>query len=174
MQSTPHRLTRYLLLALIVSASVGCDQVTKKMATQTLEGSAAVSYFGDTFRLQYTLNPGAFLGVGGGLPESWRAGLIIAMNAILTAVVASLLFVKWNVDRRTFVAFALLLGGGLGYLLDRVRLSGTVTDFMNVGIGPVRTGIFNFADVAIMAAFVLFAIDWFGTKKLQPVAIEKQ
>ena len=93
MESNAHKSSRYLLLALIVSASVGCDQVTKSMATQTLEGSAAISYFGDTFRLQHTLNPGAFLGVGGRLPDAWRSGIIIAMNATLTAFVAVLLLV---------------------------------------------------------------------------------
>ena len=46
-------------------------------------------------------------------------------------------------------AVALLFAGGVGNLIDRVTSGGSVVDFINLGIGPVRTGIFNIADVAI-------------------------
>ena len=46
------------------------------------------------------------------------------------------------------VAVAAIVGGGVGNLVDRVQL-GAVRDFFNVGIGPLRTGIFNVADMAI-------------------------
>ena len=52
----------------------------------------------------------------------------------------------------------MVLGGGFSNLLDRMLKSGAVADFMNIGIGNVRTGIFNLADVAIMVgAGVLLA-----------------
>jgi signal peptidase II len=54
-------------------------------------------------------------------------------------------------DRFSVVAAALIIGGGFSNLLDRLYNDGLVVDFMNAGIGPVRTGIFNLADVAIMA-----------------------
>jgi len=44
----------------------------------------------------------------------------------------------------------LIVGGGLGNLIDRLFFGGKVTDFVSMGIGPLRTGIFNVADVAIM------------------------
>jgi signal peptidase II len=44
-----------------------------------------------------------------------------------------------------------LTGGGLGNLIDRVFNAGAVTDFVVVGVGPLRTGVFNWADVLIMA-----------------------
>jgi len=46
-----------------------------------------------------------------------------------------------------------LLAGGIGNLIDRLFHNGLVIDFLNVGIGPIRTGIFNVADMAIMAGF---------------------
>jgi signal peptidase II len=53
---------------------------------------------------------------------------------------------------------ALFVAGGVSNLLDGIAY-GKVIDFMNVGLGPVRTGIFNVADVAIMlaATLVVFA-----------------
>lgn len=48
-----------------------------------------------------------------------------------------------------------MLSGGLGNLLDRIMNDGRVIDFMNLGIGPLRTGIFNVADVCITIGVVL-------------------
>ncbi len=47
-------------------------------------------------------------------------------------------------------------GHGLADLIDRFRYHGHVTDFLNVGVGSIRTGIFNIADVALMAGVALF------------------
>ena len=49
-----------------------------------------------------------------------------------------------------------MLAGGVGNLVDRVR-EGYVVDFLNMGIGPVRTGIFNVADVCIVVGMALLA-----------------
>ncbi|HEY9518344.1 MAG TPA: signal peptidase II, partial [Gemmatimonadales bacterium] len=51
----------------------------------------------------------------------------------------------------------LILGAGLSNLWDRL-LRGRVIDFLNVGIGPLRTGIFNLADVALMLGLVLILL----------------
>jgi signal peptidase II len=56
------------------------------------------------------------------------------------------------------VAIALICGGGIGNLIDRVRFDGLVTDFLNVGAGPLRTGIFNVADMALMLGLLLFFV----------------
>ena len=52
---------------------------------------------------------------------------------------------------------ALIIGGGLGNLIDRILNQGAVIDFMNIGIGPIRTGVFNVADLAILAGIFIFA-----------------
>ncbi len=48
-----------------------------------------------------------------------------------------------------------MCGGGIGNLIDRWAY-GYSRDFLNVGFGPLRTGIFNVADVALMAGCLLF------------------
>ena len=70
-------------------------------------------------------------------------------NGIILLLVAGYLFIHWNMRLEYFVPVALLLAGGVGNLIDRVSQNGMVTDFMNIGIGSLRTGIFNVADVAI-------------------------
>ena len=55
----------------------------------------------------------------------------------------------------TVVAWSLVLSGGLGNLVDRIINDGRVIDFMNIGIGSLRTGIFNVADVCITVGVVV-------------------
>ena len=52
----------------------------------------------------------------------------------------------------------LIIGGGLGNLIDRITNKGSVIDFMNIGIGSIRTGIFNVADLTIMAGVLMLAV----------------
>jgi len=52
-----------------------------------------------------------------------------------------------------------LLAAAPGLVRDTHRaISGRVVDFMNVGIGPIRTGVFNVADMAIMFGAAIFMI----------------
>jgi signal peptidase II len=59
---------------------------------------------------------------------------------------------------------ALVAGGGISNLIDRLLYNGRVTDFLNVGIGGVRTGIFNVADMAIMAGALLLLLNMRDSK----------
>jgi hypothetical protein len=60
--------------------------------------------------------------------------------------------------------------GGLGNVIDRLARSGFVTDFLNVGIGPLRTGIFNFADFALFVGVGIIVL--FGTSSTHTAAPE--
>ena len=77
-------------------------------------------------------------------------------------MVALILFLalNWNARLAIFVSLSYILAGGIGNLIDRISNNGLVTDFMNVGIGPVRTGIFNIADIGVMfgAAVLVFCL----------------
>ena len=56
------------------------------------------------------------------------------------------------------VGWALVVGGGVGNLIDRIVNDGHVVDFMRVGIGGLETGIFNVADTAILAGLVTLLV----------------
>jgi signal peptidase II len=81
----------------------------------------------------------------------------VIVGLFLLGLVVYLLWDK-RLTRLQLVAFALLAGGGISNFGDRLfRTQGRVIDFMNMGIGPVRTGVFNVADVAIMVGIAIFA-----------------
>ena len=69
----------------------------------------------------------------------------------------SLLLLRSSLPMICFLALVLILAGGIGNLIDRLSNGGYVTDFICLGIGPIRTGIFNIADVAITLGCLLIA-----------------
>ena len=146
---------RLALVATMV-LTVGCDRLTKHVATSTLAGRPMRSMLADTVRLAYVQNAGGFLSLGADLPVPARTAVFtVATGILLLALVAFGIRLRWT----GWAAFglALFVAGGVSNWVDRV-LHGSVIDFINVGVGPLRTGVFNVADVAIMAgvAIVLF------------------
>jgi len=101
-------------------------------------------------QLQYTENLGAFLGLGASLPPAVRFWILIGgVGAALTGTLAFILLSR-NLTQVGFWGGALVVGGGFSNLLDRIHNNGAVVDFINIGVGRLRTGIFNVADLAIM------------------------
>lgn len=141
----------------VLLLSVGCDQSTKSLARTHLRDSDAVTMLGGTIRLEYAENPGGFLSLGDHLPGRWRSAAFtgIGIAGALALFTYALFF---SSDRIQVVAVSLMCAGAVGNLLDRLFWGGNVTDFLNVGIGPVRTGIFNVADVSLMAGALLLAL----------------
>lgn len=150
MTATSFKLNRLLLVIVILSSCVGCDQATKALASRNLQGTPPVSYFADTLRFEYALNPGGFLSLGHNLPEQIRPWLFVGSNVVLMLSLFAFLMFRRQLDWKLFVAMTYIMAGGIGNLIDRVCNEGLVTDFINVGIGPLRTGVFNIADMAVM------------------------
>ena len=151
---------RLLLGLLILGAGVGADQAAKRLAVEHLRGTPPISFLADTVRLQYAENTGAFLGLGKTLSARQRFWAFTVATAALLAGLGVFLVLHWDTHHLSFVALALVLAGGVGNLLDRLLHDGRVIDFLNLGIGPLRTGIFNVADVGITAGVVLL---WIGS-----------
>ena len=154
------RLTRLLLVSMLLFCCVGCDQISKHVVRSQLMLGESHSYLGDTLRLTYTHNMGAFLGLGDSLPESARiaffqGGVGLIVLGLLWAAAFAREMSRWQI-----IALALLAAGGLGNLIDRVLYDGRVTDFLNLGVGSLRTGIFNIADAVEVIGVVLFALSW--------------
>jgi signal peptidase II len=148
---------RLLVVASVVTSTVACDRVTKVAAAHGLAGQPRLSFLGDLFRLEYAENRGGFLSLGAGLPEPARVWLFILGTAALLAWVGITL-ARHVLGGRRPLGLALLWAGGVANLADRV-VRGYVVDFLNVGLGPVRTGIFNVADVAITFGAVLVLVE---------------
>jgi signal peptidase II len=155
------RVWRLVLVGTLLLGCVGCDQISKRMARDLLGSGASYTFVGDIFRLVYVENPGAFLGIGASLSGPTR---VILFQALIGLLVAALL---WAAAMRaatrpwTVVGLTLLAASGLGNLIDRLLHDGRVTDFLNLGVGSLRTGIFNVADVVgvLGVAILLLAGD---------------
>lgn len=148
-----------LLLALgILTSLVGCDQITKQIATETLQYEVSRSYLHNAVRLEYALNPGGFLSLGASLPDDVRPWLFIGINCLLLAGVAFVLIRQSRLHPAAFVALTCILAGGIGNLIDRVVNHGLVIDFINLGVGSVRTGVFNVADIGVTCGAVVLML----------------
>jgi signal peptidase II len=152
------RIKRAGLIVVIVAivATIGCDRITKHAATTMLARQADRSYLADTVRLGYVENSGGFLSLGASWPPAVRTMLFtVATGVVLLAM--TVIAIRRRRDKWSGLGFALLLAGGASNWVDRIA-HGSVVDFLNIGIGPVRTGVFNVADAAIMLGAAIFVL----------------
>jgi signal peptidase II len=154
------RSVRVLLILAIMCSCVGCDQATKAIARERLPDGTTISMFHGTVRLERTENIGAFLSLGASLPKNVRlafftfGGLLLVTSGILWTLFAR------RMNPVQTVGAALACAGGLGNVIDRLIQSGQVTDFLNIGIGSFRTGIFNVADMVLMLGAALLLVPY--------------
>lgn len=151
-----------ILIFLIFLPLIGCDRYTKEKAVSLLKGQEPLSFLNGIFSLTYHENTGAMLSLGANLPDSLR--FIIFTAAVGLVLVCGLVYIMVKpMDKLTFSVGLLILAGGFGNLYDRALNGGRVVDFMLLQLGPVRTGVFNVADIAIMAGlfgFILLSSKW--------------
>lgn len=147
---------RLAALALVMLSCIGCDQAAKAIARESLSQIGSINLLGGAVRFQYAENRGAFLSLGSTLPEGLRALLFVGGTSLIVA--GLLVFMaRGRHSPAGSLGLALLAGGAVGNLIDRVAYDGTVVDFVSIGLGAFRTGIFNLADVAITFGVLLVA-----------------
>jgi signal peptidase II len=150
----------------VVAGTIGCDQLSKRVAATSLADTGRHSYLGDVVRLEYTENAGAFLSLGAGLSPGVRTALFSIGGAILV-IVCVVAAIRHRGPTWQQLALWLMAAGGASNLIDRFT-RGRVIDFMNVGIGPLRTGIFNVADMALMAGLIAMILGSVFTRDQPP------
>lgn len=170
---------KIILFCLLSIAFIGCDRYTKQLAKTHLMYAPAKSYLNNTFVLEYAENTGAALSLGDNLPKA--ASFILL--SLLPLGLMVWLFIYFIQKRRETtptkaLAYALIFSGGLGNLIDRIFNDRHVTDFMNVGIGSLRTGIFNVADMCVTGGVIVLFLTLRGEssrqEKLEAERLEAQ
>ncbi len=160
------RLAVRLLCMGLALTTIGCDQVTKRIAAVELADGARQSMLHDTVRLQYAENPGAFLGLGDSLPPAIRTWVLGSATVLL--LIGVLVAMREPGLPLTYrVGLYLILAAGVSNLWDRL-IRGRVIDFLNLGVGSLRTGIFNVADVALMVGIGLALLAHRSTRSATP------
>lgn len=178
---------KWKIMAAVAAGSVALDQATKVAVTRFFDGvdGATKEIIPGWFNLVLTHNPGAAWGLLGGIrPDSLR---ILVFIVISVSAVGMVLWLAWKAraDQRVLVwAAALVLGGAVGNLIDRL-LYGKVIDFLDVYThagwfsalvekiygGPCHPTYgchwpaFNVADISIsIGVFLLATEGWWGKK----------
>lgn len=144
----------------ILIAVVACDVVTKALAVSSFGSLQRVPHevFGEYVRFTLVYNPGAAFGLHVGEHSRWVfLGLTIGALLILGRLYMS----SSSGDRPRIVSLALVCGGAIGNLIDRIRHAVGVVDFLDVGVGDARWPTFNVADMAVsVGAFLLAWVLW--------------
>ncbi|MDB5134303.1 MAG: lspA [Mucilaginibacter sp.] len=158
---------KVLLFCLTSLIFIGCDRITKNLAKEHLMFREPISYFHNTVRLEYVENTGAALSLGDQLSKPVSFWLL----SILPLIFLIILFVYAITKMRELsplkiLSFSLVFAGGIGNIIDRIMFDRHVTDFMNIGIHNLRTGIFNFADVCVTAGVIGLLISYNDRKSV--------
>jgi len=151
------RWIKILLFCSTAFVFVGCDHITKELAKEHLKNKASVSWFNNSLKLIYAENTGAAYNLGEHLSKSMSFWLL----SILPLCVLCMLFVyairkSGEMKVLKLFAFALIIAGGIGNIIDRMLFDRHVTDFMHISLLGLNTAIFNFADVYITLGALLF------------------
>ncbi len=147
------RLPRFLSL---VGGIVLVDAFTKMLAVDRLSPAYVPhEVIGGTVRLTLVYNPGAAFGLHLG---PWSRWIFTALTAVALVVLWRMYRASGPHERTKAVALAMVSGGAIGNLVDRLRSSRGVVDFLDVGVGAWRWPTFNVADIAVSCGAVLLAI----------------
>lgn len=150
----PHRIVRNLAVLGIILCNIGCDQVSKTIVRKKLDYNSEISLLKDHFVITKVENSGAFLSLGDSLPPLVKYILLSLLPVAALASGLYFLVSRNDIPKPILVAICFVIGGGIGNLYDRI-LYGSVTDFLHIDFGIFRTGIFNMADVSIMAGMLM-------------------
>ena len=166
----PRRLPWLLLISALVYAA---DQLTKKLVAAHIHIGGAIPVIDGFLRITHWTNEGAAFSLfaDSASPNAVRWGLVAFTILATLAVLIALIRMRSRISAAT-VALALILGGALGNLHDRI-LTGSVVDFLEVRIFTYHWPDFNIADSAVVTGACLLLLDSLLHKKqsdLQPPA----
>lgn len=153
---------------LILVAAV--DSVTKALAaTRLIPQGLPHAVYGEWIRFTLVHNPGAAFGLHVGSYSRW----IFMVLTIVALIILGRLYVATRPgDVLRTLALALVCGGAVGNLIDRIQSRAGVVDFIDIGFGDSRWPTFNIADMAVsIGAFLLAWVLWGEDAEADVVAV---
>lgn len=153
------------LFAGVLAVVLVLDVATKLLVQRTMMLHQQIEILGDLVRLTYIHNPGAAFGIylGGQSRVIFMLLSVVALGALL-----GMYWVTPVANRVRLAAIALVCGGAVGNLIDRVRSHHGVVDFLDMGIGEsLRWPVFNVADVAVTTGAILLALSLWQEDQVQ-------
>jgi signal peptidase II len=154
-----------LRAALLIAGVVALDRATKLYIRAHVSPVDVYPVIPRFFNIVHTENPGAAFGMFSDSPTEWRGILLVGISVAVMTILGVIL---WRMaaaqSQVTSIGLALVFGGALGNLVDRL-FRGTVTDFVQLFFGSYEFPSFNVADSAITIGAGLLAIDLWRSRK---------
>jgi signal peptidase II len=156
MSNDLHAMRKYHFL--IAGLVLLVDRITKLLVSNNIQLHDSVVVVPDFFRLTHVQNRGAAFGLLSESPSQWTVGMLILFSLAALVVVSLLLWRNSHAMTTTGVGLALILGGALGNLWDRV-VDGRVVDFLDFYLGSYHWPAFNIADSAIVVGALMLVAE---------------
>jgi signal peptidase II len=152
------RLSRLLSVVIAIVVFLG-DQATKALVESSIPEHSVVPVLPHFLNLTHTKNAGAAFGLFSESPAPWKTVMLIVVSGALLSTVVAIVWRSRHLQWETTVGLALILGGALSNLFDRIRF-GRVVDFIDVYYRSYHWPTFNLADSAIVmgAGFLVFQV----------------
>ncbi|AUP80730.1 signal peptidase II [Flavivirga eckloniae] len=152
------RLIKVFVSLLLILSNISCDQITKDKVRESISKYEVIEVIGNSFMLTKVENNGAALNLGGNLTPFLK----IIFLQVFPLTVLLLLFVyivrEKMISKLNLIGFSFIIGGGIGNIYDRIFFN-SVTDFMYVEYGGIKTAIFNMADVSVVIGCLLVLLN---------------
>lgn len=145
----------FILFGFIVIA----DQISKHLIRDSMALGDSIPVLGDVLRFTYVENPGIAFGIR--VANGW---IFTVLSIIASIGITYYLITQWKESQWIKSSLALILGGAIGNLIDRIAFS-KVVDFVDVGIGNTRWPVFNVADSAVVVGMCILFITLYQQEK---------
>lgn len=146
---------KYIKLAVIAGGIILLDQFTKALILRYLPLNKTTPVIGGFFNLTHIYNPGGAFGILANLSPTLRSIIFLFISSLAVGLI--FYFYKKTPSQYVWLAaaFALIFGGAVGNLIDRIRF-GMVIDFLDFYLGNLHWPAFNVADSAISIGIGIF------------------
>jgi len=146
---------KYTKLAIVAGLVVLADQITKALILKYLPLHKSIPVIAGLFDITHVLNPGGAFGLMANMSVAVRTVVFLFISSLAVGLIFYF-YVKTPPGHAFLAAgFALIFGGAIGNLIDRVRF-GVVVDFLDFYIGDYHWPAFNIADSAISVGLFIF------------------
>lgn len=146
--------SQYLLISLVVFLA---DQITKTIVVQSMDQHESIEIISNILNLTYVHNRGAVFGLGSNFSAPYLSWLLSILSIVSLAVILFYFLRVRTTNRRLYTGLALVLGGALGNLYDRLQ-NKYVVDFLDVHWYEHHWPFFNVADLCICIGVGLLLI----------------
>lgn len=156
-----------IIFIVCAAAVIAIDQLTKAVITEKLFMYGTHKVIDGFFNLVYVMNPGAAFGFLSRTPELFRYSFFIGITVLAMLLIIYYLVKSENEKAIITLSLALIFGGAVGNLIDRIRF-GAVVDFLDFYIGNWHWPAFNAADSAITVGAALMLWEMIIARRKKP------